>query len=107
MNKITGITAGTILCASLFWGCSASTGQIVDANYYKGKQRCARLDKDLIKVDRYIEVVSHTDAFHLQEAAQAIQEPDISISTNKKDMLRDANNLRNSLDAERKKLGCQ
>ena len=107
MNKFSGYTAGGILlCASLFWGCSASTGQIVDVNSYKGKQRCDRLDKDLIKVDKYIEVVDRTDAFHLEEAAVAIQEPDITVSTNKPRMLKDAHALRKQLMAEKKKLGC-
>jgi len=96
-------TAGLLF----FAGCSASTGQIVDVNSYKGKQRCAKLDKDLIRVDQFIEMVSNTDAFHLEEAADAIQEPDITTSNNKRVMLRDANRLKENLSNERKKLGCQ
>jgi hypothetical protein len=52
-------------------------------------------------------MVDNTDAFHLEEAAEAIENPDISTSTNKKQMLKDANALRASLDNEYKKLGCK
>ena len=107
MNKNTGFFAAMILGALFLGGCGASTGLITDANAYKAKQRCDKLDKDLIKVDRYIEVVSNTDAFHMEEMAVAIQEPDITTSTNKKQMLKDANTLRDSLIADRKKFACK
>jgi hypothetical protein len=79
----------------------------VDPNSYKAQKRCTKLGKDLIKVDQYIEIFDNTDAFHLEEAAEAIQNPDISTSTNKKQMLKDANALRANLDNEYKKLGCK
>ena len=107
MNKMAGFCIPIVLSVVFFSGCSSSTGLVVDANTYKGKQRCIALDKDLIKVDQYIELVTNTDAFHLEEAAVAMEEPDITTSTNKRQMLKDANNLKSSLEAERKKLACQ
>jgi hypothetical protein len=107
MNRQIKLSAALTVALLIFAGCSASTGQIVDPNSYKGQKRCAKLSKDLIKVDQYIEMVDNTDAFHLEEAAEAIENPDISTSTNKKQMLKDANALRASLDNEYKKLGCK
>ncbi len=92
--------------AAILSGCTSSTGQIVDVNSYKGKQTCITLDKDLIKVDQYIESVSNTDAFHLEEKGNALMEPDISTSTNKPQMLKDANALRDSLVTKRTRMGC-
>jgi len=106
MIKTTGFSIAIIAGTLFLGGCGASTGLITDADLYKATQRCAKLDKDLTKVDQYIEVVSRMDAFHLEEAAKAIVEPDITTSTNKRQMLKDANRLRESLNAERKKLKC-
>ena len=107
MNKMAGFYIPIVLGVVFFSGCSASSEPTVDTNLYKAKQHCIFLDKKLIKVDQYIEVVSNTDAFHLEEAAVAMEEPDITTSTNKRQMLKDANNLKSSLEAERKKLACQ
>ena len=107
MNHYFKFSATLAAALLIFAGCSSSTGLIVDPDSYKGKQRCAKLDRDLIKVDKYIEVVENTDAFHLEEEAVAIEEPNITTSTNKRQMLKDANRLRESLEAERKKAGCK
>ncbi|MEA3418598.1 MAG: hypothetical protein U9Q90_04285 [Campylobacterota bacterium] len=106
MKKTLLLSAFSLSALVILSGCSSSTGQIIDVNSYKGKNRCTDLNKDLIKVDQYIEVVSQTDAFHLEEAAQAIEKPNISTSTNKPRMLKDANSLRDSLMMKKKKLGC-
>jgi len=107
MKKAIGLSAIIIFNAVFFGGCGASTGLIVDHNSHKIEKRCASLDKDLIKVDKYIELVNNTDAFHMEELAQAVQYPDITVSTNKKRMLKDANALRDHLDEERKSLNCR
>jgi hypothetical protein len=106
MKRTLLLSAFALSAVAILAGCSFSTSQIIDVNSYKGKNTCIDLDKDLIKVDKYIEVVSNTDAFHLEEEAQALQEADISVSTNKPRMMKDANNLRNSLIMKKKKIGC-
>jgi len=107
MKRETYLAVLLLPAVIMMTGCSSTTGRIVDVNSYKGKQHCEKLNKDLIKVDKYIEVVEHTDAFHLEEEAVAIEMPDITISNNKKQMLKDANQFRTALLKERKTLGCK
>jgi hypothetical protein len=102
-NFVLPALSGMVLLA----GCSATTAQIVDPNSYKGKKRCAKVNNDLIKVNNYLEMVENTDAFHLEEEAVAIEEPNISTSTNKKQMLKDAKALKQTLEAEQQRLGCK
>ncbi|MEA3434641.1 MAG: hypothetical protein U9R13_08660 [Campylobacterota bacterium] len=70
-------------------------------------EECINIDKKLIKVDKFIEVVNNTSAFHLEEAARAIETPGITVSNNKKTMLRDANKKKAELESEHQKLGCE
>ena len=51
---------------------------------------CAVIDEKVLRLDRFTEVVQNTSAFHLEEKAAAIQVPGITVSNNKKQMLRDA-----------------
>jgi hypothetical protein len=67
---------------------------------------CAALDKELIKLDEFMIMVNNTSAFHLEEKAQAMPVPGITVSNNKKKMLRDAGRKRAELLAEREKQGC-
>lgn len=109
MNKKIGLSVSVALAAAFFVGCSATnnTGLMADARLYKGKQRCAAINQDLVEVNKYIEKVTYTSAFHLDEAAEAIEVPNISVSNNKAHMLKDANALKKSLEVERQQLGCQ
>ena len=105
-SNIAKLTIGSLLAAGVFAGCTSSTGYIADANLYKSQKRCETIDKDLIKVDRYIEYVENNSAFHLQEAGVALLDPDISTSTNKKQMLKDARSKKSELESERVKANC-
>jgi virulence-associated protein VapD len=67
---------------------------------------CAALDKELIKLDEFMIMVNNTSAFHLEEKAQAMPVPGITVSNNKKKMLRDAQRKRAELLEEREKYGC-
>lgn len=69
-------------------------------------EACAALDKELIQLDEFIIMVNNTSAFHLEEKAQAMPVPGITVSNNKKKMLRDAQRKRAELLAEREKQGC-
>jgi hypothetical protein len=68
---------------------------------------CADINKKLIQVDEYIIKVDQMSAFHLEEAALALQNPKISTSNNKKDMLKDANRRKTDLLKESQKYGCE
>lgn len=95
------------LCAV---GCmTACTGQMASAGLSETDktQECAAIDKKLTKIDAFIELVNSTSAFHLEEAARAIETPGITVSNNKKQMLRDANRQRAELSEEHQKLGCE
>ena len=68
---------------------------------------CAAIDKKVLKLDRFTEVVKHTSAFHLEEKANAIPTPGITVSNNRKKMLKDAQKKYTEYEAERKKYGCK
>ena len=70
-------------------------------------EECMNINKKLIKVDRFLTVVNDTSAFHLEEAARAIEAPGITVSTNKKQMLRDGNKKKAALLQEQQALGCE
>jgi hypothetical protein len=70
-------------------------------------EECMIINKKMIKIDNFITVVNDTSAFHLEEAARAIEAPGITVSTNKKQMLRDANKKKVELESEHQKLGCE
>ena len=67
---------------------------------------CAAIDKKVLKLDRFTEVVQNTSAFHLEEKATALPVPGITVSNNKKKMLKDAEKKRTELLAERQKYSC-
>lgn len=71
------------------------------------KDECTDINKKLLKVDRFLELVNNTSAFHLAEAAEAITAPGITSSNNKPQMLRDGNKKKSELLAEHQKFGCE
>ena len=98
------------------YGCetpmSAGTGQVADKMAVVGKptlssDRCAVIDKKVMRLDRFTEVVKNTSAFHLEEKATALPVPGITVSNNKKQMLRDADKKYAEYSAEREKYGCE
>jgi hypothetical protein len=74
---------------------ACSTNQITDemavvGNPSLSSDPCAAIDEKVLKLDRFTEVVKHTSAFHLEEKANAIPTPGITVSTNRRQMLKDA-----------------
>ncbi|WP_373033541.1 hypothetical protein, partial [Sulfurovum sp.] len=69
-------------------------------------ESCAAIDKKLIKLYQFTIMVNNTSAFHLEEKASALSVPGISVSNNKKKMLRDAEKKGKELLKERQKYGC-
>ena len=68
---------------------------------------CAAIDKKVLRLDRFTEVVKNTSAFHLEEKANAIPTPGITVSNNRKKMLKDAKKKYAEYAAERQKYGCE
>lgn len=67
---------------------------------------CADIDKKLTELYEFMMMVNNTSAFHLEEKAEALSVPGISISNNKKRMLRDAKKKYDKLLSERQRHGC-
>ena len=90
----------------------ASTDSITDKMAVIGSpglssDPCAAIDKKLIKLDEFTTMVNNTSAFHLEEKASALPVPGITVSNNKKKMLRDAKKKYAEYSAERKKYSCE
>jgi hypothetical protein len=69
-------------------------------------EACAAINKELIELDQFTNMVNNTSAFHLEEKISAWPSPGFTVSTNKKKMLRDAKKKRTKLLEEYKKEGC-
>ena len=105
MKKILLFSALALSSLFILTACSGKT-EVIAANPYKMQKSCENVDKSLIKVDEYILRVKNTSAFHLEEQGQAYEIPDISTSTNKRVMLRDARNYRDELVEKYEKMQC-
>ncbi len=86
---------------------TVESAQIADKKAVRGNSDvCDALDQELIELYEFIIMVKNTSAFHLEEKLQAMPVPGITVSHNKKKMLRDAERKRVELSAERQKQGC-
>jgi len=86
----------------------ACTSQMAVAdNTIFSSDSCAAIDKKIMKLDRFTTMVNNTSAFHLEEKASALTVPGITVSNNKKKMLRDAEKKYTEYAAERKKYDCE
>ena len=108
MKQTLLFTLSSFIIATLMTAC---TGQMADKMAVVGKPTlssdpCAAIDKKVMRLDRFTEVVKNTSAFHLEEKATALPVPGITVSNNKKQMLRDADKKYAEYAAERQKYGC-
>jgi hypothetical protein len=106
MKKHLLLTLTSLSMVAFMTACSSQMASVGLSTNDKIEE-CASIDKKLIKVDKFIEVVNNTSAFHLEEAAVALETPGITVSNNKKQMLRDANRKRAELSEEHQQLGCE
>jgi hypothetical protein len=84
------------------------TNQMAVADYtIFSSDSCAFIDKKIMKLDRFTTMVNNTSAFHLEEKASALQVPGITVSNNKKQMLKDAKKKYAEYAAERQKYDCK
>ncbi len=97
------LTLASFSMAILVSGC----GQVQPYVNTDTSDECATVQKKLRQVDTFTKVVNDTSAFHLDEAADAITTPGITVSNNKRQMLRDAKKKRAVLTAEKQSLGCK
>lgn len=82
--------------------------QIADQKAVRGNSDvCDALDNELVELYEFTIMVNNTSAFHLEEKLQAMPVPGITVSSNKKKMLKDAEKKRVELLAERHKQGCE
>jgi hypothetical protein len=82
-------------------------GQVVPYVNTDTSDECLTVNKKLIKVNNFTQTVIQTRAFHLEEAAAAVVTPGITVSNNKRQMLRDSAKRKRELEAEHKALGCE
>jgi len=103
MNNMMKTGVATVIFLSVLTGC----GQTVPGMQSKSSfDECSSINKKLLQTDEYIANVERTSAFHLDEAALALQNPRMSTSNNKKDMLKDANRRKSKLLSDSKEYGC-
>ena len=103
MNKTLLITLSSLTIATFMTAC----GQSVPFVNTNTEEECITINKNLLKVEKFTQTVENTSAFHLEEAAVALQVPKISVSNNKRQMLRDAAKRKAQLEVEHQKLGCE
>ncbi len=106
MKKTLLLTISSLVIAAFMTACSSQMASVGLSSADKTEE-CMIIDKKLIKIDNFITIVNDTSAFHLEEAARAIETPGITVSNNKKQMLRDANKKKTELESEHQKLGCE
>ena len=86
----------------------ASTSQMAVADHtIFSSDSCAAIDEKIMKLDRFTTMVNNTSAFHLEEKASALPVPGITVSNNKKKMLRDAKKKYAEYAQERQKYDCE
>ena len=68
---------------------------------------CIKTDKDLAKVDAFISKINALPASQVEEYLAALPAPDITNSSEKRPVLRDAHARQNQLMAKQQKLGCE
>ena len=98
-----GIAAITFI--AVLTGCGQNVPLVV--NNMDNAEKCSVYNNQLLKVNEYIAKVERTSAFHLEEAAVAMGNPQISTSNNKKDMLKDASSRKINILENMKTNGCK
>ncbi len=91
--------------AAIMTGCGQNVPLVV--NNMDNEDKCSAYNNQLLKVNEYIAKVERTSAFHLEEAAVALENPQISTSNNKKDMLKDASSRKINILEDMKTNGCK
>jgi hypothetical protein len=104
MKKLITIGLASVTLFALMTGCGQSVPGVSSKSNF---DECGDINKKLIQVDQFLINVDNTSAFHLEEAAYALENPRVSTSNNKKEMLKDGNRKKAKLLEEQRKLGCK
>ena len=108
MKQTLLLTIFSLTMATLMSACTQMTeGMASVGKSNLTSNPCPAIDKKMMRLDRFTEVVKNTSAFHLEEKATAIPTPGITVSNNRKQMLRDADKKYAEYTAEREKYGCE
>ena len=108
MKQTLLITISSLAMATLMSACTQMTeGMASVGKSNLTSNPCPAIDKKIMRLDRFTEVVKNTSAFHLEEKATAIPTPGITVSNNRKQMLRDADKKYAEYAADREKYGCE
>lgn len=70
-------------------------------------KECKLLNDQLTKIDTFIEKVQAMPSVHAEELGYTLPQTDITQSSNKKRMLRDAQEKKSALHREEQKMGCK
>lgn len=109
MKKILLYSLSSLTIVTFMTACS---GQMTDKMAVVGtpslsSDPCAAIDAKVLRLDRFTQVVQNTSAFHLEEKATALTVPGITVSNNRKQMLKDAEKKYAEYAAEHQKYGCE
>jgi len=108
MKKTLLVTLTSVSAMIVMSGCMKIV--IVDdeeqINKTASQSECATLEKKLAEVDAFESTLNSTRAFHLEELGYTITKTEITRSTNKVKMLKDAKKRRAELQAEQQENGC-
>jgi hypothetical protein len=103
MNQKRMITVSVLAMVWLLNGCNTPDIPMVNTD---NTNECIRIDKNLVKVDQFVATVSGMSISQAEEYIVAVPSYDITHSSVKPRMLKDANKRKNELMAERQQLGC-
>jgi len=104
MKKLITMGLASVTLLALMTGCGQSVPGVGSKSSF---DECGDIDKKLIQVDQFLINVDKTSAFHIEEAAVALENPRVSTSNNKKEMLKDGKRKKAKLLEEQRKLGCK
>ena len=104
MKKLITMGLASVTLLALMTGCGQSVPGVGNKSNF---DECGDIDKKLTQVDQFLINVDKTSAFHIEEAAVALENPRVSTSNNKKEMLKDGKRKKAKLLEEQRKLGCK
>ncbi len=97
------ITVGALAMAGLLSGCTTPDVPLVNTD---NTDECIRIDRGLVKVDQFITTISGMSASQAEEYIVAMPAYEITNSSIKRRMLKDANKRKNTLTEQYQQLGC-
>jgi len=105
MKKRTMMILSTVALAGIFSGCS---NEYIDVSFTDTDKvsECIKIDKDLVKIDEFIKKINALPASQVEEYLAALPAPDITNSSEKRPVLRDANARRDQLTKKQQQMKC-